>query len=56
MKLAGWKLEDKGKRKGQATPQRARQYKKKIQALRKRLEAKGKEAKRPGFRPGLLVG
>ncbi len=38
MKMAGWKLDDKGKRKGQATPQKARQYKKRIQATRKRLK------------------
>jgi len=41
MKCAGWRFDDKGKRKGQATPQKARQHHKKMQALRQKLKAQG---------------
>jgi hypothetical protein len=44
MKIAGWKLDPKGKRTGQATPQKARQHRKKIQALRQHLKQQTKRS------------
>jgi len=46
MKIAGWKLDPKGKRTGQATPQKARQHRKKIQALRQHLKQQTKRSDR----------
>jgi len=43
MKVAGWRLEDKGKRKGQATPQKVRQYKKKMRTLSQHLKGNNKK-------------
>jgi hypothetical protein len=48
MKMAGWRLEDKGKRRGQATPQKVRQYKKKMQNLTQRLKTQGSATKKSG--------
>lgn len=50
MKGAGWRYEGKGKRKGQATPQKVRQYKKKMKTLAQHLKQSHQSgAKTPDF-------
>jgi len=41
MKSSGWRITKEGKRKGQQTPQKARQHRKKIQMLRQKLQKQG---------------
>jgi len=41
MKGSGWRVAEQSKRKGQHTPQKARQHRKKIQMLRQKLKKQG---------------